>query len=476
MFALSYLAVMTLGAIWISYESLSASIIFFLAQSILPILFSIRARKTITTLSLLALSYLKAPKVTIIIPSHNCIEYLEQAVESALASVGVKVKILIVDDASTDGSLELSHQLSSEDSRVQVISNKRRRGAYFCRNLGLLKASTEFVAFLDSDDIHEKNRLILQIMPMIRHREIQATYCLSRRWAEDLSTPIEAELGLVHASSVFRRSLVSQIGFFDVVAFGSDTEFRMRITSIFGEQSVQLINRELYKARANPNSLTASGAGKHWSLVDGVYTRTLNQTRFRYQLNWRSWHASEKNRYLGFPIRERLFPAGDKDHGSSPFLGQRVVGFLIDDSMGLKKTMDSVLSIHPQVDELHVLTKNKSGITPLPIAQKIQIYNWTNEKELIVFNKKVYDSHGYILFFNSKKKYSSEYVGRMLSEIEVNDRISYVKSKNGSFLANSTPFSISKSNNGKEPMREPESRRPDPLVHREIGFHSQAFR
>lgn len=447
-----------------------------MAHSILPILFSIRARKMLAAFPSLAFLYLNKPKVTVIIASHNCIEYLEQAVESALASVRVKVKVLIVDDASTDGSLELSEKLASQNKRVEVLKNKTRRGAYFCRNIGLLKASTEYIAFLDSDDVHEKDRLILQTVPMIRNKQIQATYCLTRRWAEDLSTPIEEELGLCHASSVFRKSLISRVGFFDVVQFGSDTEFRMRLTSIFGEQSVELINRELYRARANPNSLTASGVGKHWSLIDGVYTRTLNQTRFRYQLNWRSWHAMEENLFLGFPVRERLFPAGDDNHGLSPFLGQRVVGFMVDNSIGLNKTRSSILSILPQVDELHVLTKKKNDAMLLSIDQKIKIYNWKNKEELMVFNNQVYESHGYILFFNSKKKYSSEYVGRMLSEIEVSDRISYVKSKNGSFLANSTLFSISKSNNGKEPMREPESRRPDPLVHREIGFHSQAFR
>jgi glycosyltransferase involved in cell wall biosynthesis len=464
---------MTLGAIWISYESLGASIIFFLAHFTLPILFSIRARKTITNLYLLTLSYLNRPKVTVIIASHNCMDYLEQAVGSALSSVGVKVKVLIVDDASTDGSLELSEKLSSQDKRVQVIKNKTRRGAYFCRNVGLLKANTEFIAFLDSDDVHEKNRLILQIMPMKRNRQIQATYCLGRRWAEDLSTPIEIELQRVHASSVFRRSLVSRIGFFDVVSFGSDTEFRLRIMSIFGEPGVELINHELYKARANPNSLTASGAGKHWSLVDGVYTRTLNQTRFRYQLNWRTWHASEKKPFIGFPIRERLFSAGDNHHGSSPFLGQRVVGFMIDDSIGWKKTNSSILSTLSQVDELHVLTKKKSDITRLSIDQKVRIYHWANEKERLVFNKQIDESQGYILFFNCRKQYSSETVNRTLAAIEVHDRRSYVNFNNDSPLINTQPDNKWKSKIRRDPIKESESSRPNPLLQRGIGFHSQ---
>jgi len=466
---------MTVGAIWISYESLGTSLVFFAAHAILPILFSSRARENIATMSFQTLLLIKKPKVTVIIPSHNCVTYLDQAVQSALSSVGVKVKVLIVDDASTDGSLELAEKLSREDNRVQVIKNKRRRGAYFCRNIGLLKVSTEFIAFLDSDDVHDKTRLILQITPMIKNTQLQATYCLTRRWAEDLSRPIEAQLGLCEASSVFRKGLVSRVGFFDVVSFGSDTEFRTRLISIFGEQGVELINIELYKARAHPNSLTASGAGKKWTLIDGAYTRTLNQTRFRYQLNYRSWHALEKNLFLGFPIRERLFPGGDVDHESSPFLGQRVVGFMVDDSTSVKKTKSSILSILPQVDELHIFTRKTNTLTSFSTNHKIRLHDWRDQRDLLVFNKQVDESQGYILFFNCRKKYSYDHVNRILSEIEVSDRISYVNFKNDYFLINPAANNMWNSKNGTDPVNESQLSRPNPVSHREIGFHSQTI-
>lgn len=92
-------------------------------------------------------------KVSIIIPVYNAAEYLREAVASALAQPEV-VEVLLVDDASKDGSLALARQLQLEDARVVVLThpNGSNKGSAETRNVGIRAATQEYIAFIDADD------------------------------------------------------------------------------------------------------------------------------------------------------------------------------------------------------------------------------------------------------------------------------------------------------------------------------------
>lgn len=97
--------------------------------------------------------------ISVIIPVYNAEFFLSKAVESALQFSEVK-EILLIEDCSTDNSLEICQKLSVEIPRVQLFqhSDKGNYGAGASRNLGLQKASQEFIAFLDADDYYLPNR------------------------------------------------------------------------------------------------------------------------------------------------------------------------------------------------------------------------------------------------------------------------------------------------------------------------------
>ncbi|GAB0155131.1 hypothetical protein CHRYSEOSP005_03910 [Chryseobacterium sp. Alg-005] len=97
--------------------------------------------------------------LSVIIPVYNASEFLEKAVHSALQFEEVK-EVVLVEDKSTDNSLEICRKLVSENSRIKLYQHpdKENHGAGATRNLGLEKAQCEFIAFLDSDDHYLPNR------------------------------------------------------------------------------------------------------------------------------------------------------------------------------------------------------------------------------------------------------------------------------------------------------------------------------
>ena len=94
----------------------------------------------------------KRPFFSVIIPIYNAEKTLAEAVHSVLAQTFADFEILLVDDASTDGSREAALAMAREDSRVQVVLLQKNAGAGRARNAGIRSARGESLMFLDADD------------------------------------------------------------------------------------------------------------------------------------------------------------------------------------------------------------------------------------------------------------------------------------------------------------------------------------
>lgn len=90
------------------------------------------------------------PKVSVIVPVYNVEAYLDQCVKSILSQTLQNIELLLVNDASTDNSLQIARAYE-EDPRVQVL-DKPHGGLGDTRNYGVARASGEYLAFVDSDD------------------------------------------------------------------------------------------------------------------------------------------------------------------------------------------------------------------------------------------------------------------------------------------------------------------------------------
>lgn len=91
------------------------------------------------------------PKVSIIVPVYNVEKYLERCINSLRNQSLTDIEIILVDDSSTDSSLEICKKAAEKDPRIKVIS-KINEGAGKARNAGLEIATGEYIGFVDSDD------------------------------------------------------------------------------------------------------------------------------------------------------------------------------------------------------------------------------------------------------------------------------------------------------------------------------------
>lgn len=90
--------------------------------------------------------------VSVIIPVYNRMDYLAECLDSVLNQSHHTMEIILIDDGSTDGTLELCNQYAQKDSRVVVIAADHG-GVSAARNLGLDAAKGSFIFFVDSDDV-----------------------------------------------------------------------------------------------------------------------------------------------------------------------------------------------------------------------------------------------------------------------------------------------------------------------------------
>ncbi len=104
-------------------------------------------------------------KISIVVPVWNLEHYLEEFLESVLASEERDFELLLVDNGSTDGTANIIESYAAKDARVQKLFCLKK-GAAAARNVGLEQAKGRYVVFLDGDDTIEQNYLSLMVEAM----------------------------------------------------------------------------------------------------------------------------------------------------------------------------------------------------------------------------------------------------------------------------------------------------------------------
>jgi len=108
--------------------------------------------------------------VTVVIPCYNGARFIGRTIESVLAQTYAKLELIVVDDRSTDNSVELIKAFVQRDKRVRLIERARNAGAPAApRNTGVAAAQAQWIAFLDADDIWHPEKLRLQMQALRDH-------------------------------------------------------------------------------------------------------------------------------------------------------------------------------------------------------------------------------------------------------------------------------------------------------------------
>ena len=97
-------------------------------------------------------------KVSVIVPIYNAEIYIDKCIQSIINQTLKDIEIILVDDGSTDKSVEISNKYAENDKRIKVIKQKNK-GASSARNYGISVATGDFITFVDSDDFIEIDML-----------------------------------------------------------------------------------------------------------------------------------------------------------------------------------------------------------------------------------------------------------------------------------------------------------------------------
>ena len=108
--------------------------------------------------------------VTIITPSYNCSKFISDTVNSVLSQSYSNWEMIIVDDCSTDNSVEIIERITGDNPKIKLIKLENNVGSAQSRNAALEVASGRFIAFLDSDDIWYTDKLEKQVEFMLKRK------------------------------------------------------------------------------------------------------------------------------------------------------------------------------------------------------------------------------------------------------------------------------------------------------------------
>jgi glycosyltransferase involved in cell wall biosynthesis len=89
-------------------------------------------------------------KISVIIPAYNSSKFIKRVVTSVLLQTYENFELVIVDDCSTDNTVELVESFT--DKRIKIVKHQQNTGAGVARQSGLKEATGEFIMFIDSDD------------------------------------------------------------------------------------------------------------------------------------------------------------------------------------------------------------------------------------------------------------------------------------------------------------------------------------
>ena len=145
-------------------------------------------------------------KITVIIPVYKAEAFLKKAVESALQHDEV-TEILLIEDASPDNSLQICEELVAKFEKVKLFQHpeKGNHGAGASRNLGLEKASQEFVAFLDADDYYLPNRFEAE-KEIFKNEKIEGVFGA-------IGTEFLSEKGKIEFQEKFKNTELTTVNF-----------------------------------------------------------------------------------------------------------------------------------------------------------------------------------------------------------------------------------------------------------------------
>lgn len=247
-----------------------------------------------------------APKLSVIVPIYNMEKYLPQFFQSIIvANPQQEVEFILVNDGSTDLTNTLIDDfVSSSQLNINVI-NQSNQGVSAARNIGVLKANAEYIAFIDPDDMVVSN-YFEKIIEILDHNDVDIIQFGAKRFFQDVADGFIMTNSMfnegVHSLTkenfmtifsngfwvcwirIFRKKLFENIEFPKIC---SSEDLAVIPIVFLKASSIYYTSEPLYLYRFNPNSLTASKD-------EGYIHRAENSYKYIFD--------DFKNKYTQYPL------------------------------------------------------------------------------------------------------------------------------------------------------------------------------
>ena len=233
-----------------------------------------------------------APKISVVVPAFNHETYVVEALESVLAQSLGDLELIVIDDASRDGTWAAIQSL--RDPRLRALRHDTNRGAHATLNEGLALAGGDYLAILNSDDAFHPRRLERMVdaigdtqrlafsdvrfidsdgHPAPDHERAQdhAAACRLCTDQPPASWLLTSNLAITTSNFVFPRKLLEKIGEFSDLRYTHDWEWALRASAT---EAPLWLREELVDYRVHPtNTLAEDDVWRH--VHENAYIQTL---------------------------------------------------------------------------------------------------------------------------------------------------------------------------------------------------------
>jgi glycosyltransferase involved in cell wall biosynthesis len=216
------------------------------------------------------------PELSVSMPTHNAGRFIGEAIESVLAQEGVDFELLIVNDGSTDNTLDVIQTYL--DTRIRLFTNTRKRGIACCHNRVIAESQSPYIAHVDSDDIVAPGAL-QKVLEAIKvddsigqvhchfydideFGKISEEDCRVRRQKFQKSRPLNMDYrykilvsgNVINHLRTYKKEIFQTLGTFNEnLKRGIDLEMAIRIVDKF---RIQLVPEYLYYYRIHSANTT----------------------------------------------------------------------------------------------------------------------------------------------------------------------------------------------------------------------------
>jgi len=207
---------------------------------------------------------MNTPLVSVLMTSYNREEYIAEAIESVLVSSYTNFELIIVDDCSSDNTIEIASSYEAKDSRVKVYVNEKNLGDYYNRNKVASYAKGKYLKYVDSDDIIYPHCLQVMVESMEKYPEAGIGFDFFN-YAHEFQFPKLISSSAIYRmhffqigvliigplGSIYNREFFNQVGKFDpAYSVAADSELNLRAAA---KKPVVMFQRDLYWYRQHPN-------------------------------------------------------------------------------------------------------------------------------------------------------------------------------------------------------------------------------